>query len=156
MSKVIAGGIFLVNKENMLLICHPTNHAPNVWSIPKGKVEKGEELIDGAIRETHEETNIDLANASNIVSLGSFNYSHGKKMLHGFLVYEPLEPSIDFNSFDIKCNSKVKPDRGDFYEMDDFKWVTFDEARTLIHETQASCLDNILKVINEYDRLTWR
>ena len=42
MAKVLAAGIFLVNKENQVLICHPTNHPSDVWSIPKGKIEKNE------------------------------------------------------------------------------------------------------------------
>ena len=45
MAKVLAAGIFLVNKEKQVLICHPTNHPADVWSIPKGKIEKGEEAF---------------------------------------------------------------------------------------------------------------
>ena len=40
--KVHAAGIFLMRKDFNILICHQTNHAPNVWSIPKGKIEEGE------------------------------------------------------------------------------------------------------------------
>lgn len=47
--------------NNKLLVLHPTNHQHNDgYSIPKGKIEKGEDKIDAAIRETKEETNIDI------------------------------------------------------------------------------------------------
>ncbi len=42
MSKTIAAGIFIVRKDKKILICHPTNHKPDFWSIPKGKVDNGE------------------------------------------------------------------------------------------------------------------
>jgi RNA polymerase sigma factor (sigma-70 family) len=39
--------------------------------------------------------------------------------------------------------SNVPEDRGGFPEMDDYDWVTIDEARKLLHETQVSCLDKV-------------
>jgi len=39
MAKTIAAGIFILNKDKEVLICHPTNHPWDVWSIPKGKFE---------------------------------------------------------------------------------------------------------------------
>ena len=42
--------------------------------------------------------------------------------------------------------------RGQFPEMDGYKWVTLDEARTLLHDTQVKCLDIIENLINtRYD-----
>ena len=61
MGKTIAAGMFLINKNMNLLICHPTNHKPNFWSIPKGKVEALETFVDACVRETFEESNIDLS-----------------------------------------------------------------------------------------------
>jgi len=146
MAKVIAAGIFLVNKDNEVLMCHPTNHPQTVWSIPKGKVEQGEEHIDAAIRETYEETNIDLTLGTSFIPLEVQTYSHKKKSIHGFVVLETRNPSIDFNSFELKCNSNVPKSRGGFPEMDDYKWVTLDEARKFLHETQVASIDTIEKL----------
>ena len=85
MAKTIAAGIFLVNKEKQVLICHPTNHPSNVWSIPKGKIEDGEEPIDAAIRETYEESNVDLSKAESFIPLEVQTYSHKKKSIKAFL-----------------------------------------------------------------------
>jgi 8-oxo-dGTP pyrophosphatase MutT (NUDIX family) len=149
MAKTIAAGIFLVRKDGTLLVCHPTNHDPNFWSIPKGKVEEGEYYIDAAIRETFEETNINVMDCRNIRGLQAVNYSHRKKILHPFVVLESENLNLNWNAFDIKCNSNVPEDRGGFPEMDAYQWVGLDEARLILHATQVACLDAIQKLINE-------
>jgi 8-oxo-dGTP pyrophosphatase MutT (NUDIX family) len=149
MAKTVAAGIFLVRKDGKLLVCHPTNHDPNFWSIPKGKVEDGEHFIDAAIRETYEETNITLSFARNIRPLEPVNYKHGKKILHPFVVFEFENLGLAWKSFEIKCNSNVPEDRGGFPEMDAYKWVSLEEAKTLLHSTQVACLDVIEKMLLE-------
>lgn len=147
MGKTTAAGIFIVREDGKLLVCHPTNHKPDFWSIPKGKVEEGESLLTGAIRETFEETNIDLSKCSSIIALAMVNYNHKKKVLFPFLAWEPKNKQIDWNSFDIKCNSNVPADRGGFPEMDAYKWVSLDDAKGILHDTQVACIDSIKKII---------
>ena len=147
MAKVFAAGIFLVNKDNEVLICHPTNQPMTFWSIPKGKVEDGEEFIDAAIRETYEECNVDLTNANSLITLDMTTYTHKKKALQGYLCLEIKNPKIDFDLFDLKCNSNVPEDRGGFPEMDDYMWVSFEDAKYLLHYTQAISLEKIEEII---------
>lgn len=147
MKQIITSGIFIVNKNNEVLICHPTNHAPTFWSIPKGIVENGEMILDAAIRETFEETNIDFTKANGLKELESIEYKKGKKRLYPFLAWEPAIYGIDWNSFDIKCNSFVPVEKGGFPEMDDYKWVTIDEAIGLVHEAQVPVLNQIKVII---------
>lgn len=149
MAKVLAAGIFLINKEQKILICHPTNHPADVWSIPKGKVENEELEIDAALRETYEETNVDLTHVDWLIELDIQTYSHKKKALRPFVVLETKNPSIDFSSFEFKCNSNVPKERGGFPEMDDYKWVDVETARKLLHPTQVACLDTIEKFIDK-------
>jgi len=149
MSKVLAAGLFLINKSNKLLICHPTKHKPNVWSIPKGKVEALETFVDACVRETYEETNIELSDYKNkLIMLDSVNYSHRKKMLIPFVLFENDCELLDLSLITIQCNSNVPEDRGGFPEMDDYKWVTLEEARGLIHETQVACLDKVKELFS--------
>jgi 8-oxo-dGTP pyrophosphatase MutT (NUDIX family) len=148
MSKTLAAGVFLVRKNGTILICHPTNHKPDFWSIPKGKLDDNETPIAAAIRETFEESNISLLfNEKNIIALEPVNYGHKKKMLYPFVFFESMSVVLNWDNFDIKCNSNVPLDRGGFPEMDDYKWVTIEEARPLLHETQAACLDKIKSLI---------
>lgn len=139
--KVMAAGIFLIKNDGKILICHPTNHAPNFWSIPKGKIEENESAIDAAIRETYEETNIKvLEYPFKIITLEAVQYKTKKKVLYPFIFQELYQSKIDWNSIDIKCNSNVHISRGGFPEMDDYRWVDIDEAANLLHESQVACL----------------
>jgi len=149
--KVKAAGIFVVRKDKTLLICHPTNHAMDFWSIPKGKVEDGETTLQAAIRETYEESNLYLSGSAefDIHVMSSVNYTHGKKELHPFLFHENASSNINWVEVNktIKCNSDVPDERGDFPEMDDYKWISLDEAKDLLHYTQVACIDKIIEII---------
>ena len=147
--RVDAAGLFLINKSNKLLICHPTKHKPNVWSIPKGKVEALESFVDACVRETYEETNIELSDYKRkMIMLDSVNYSHRKKTLIPFVLFENDCEGLDLSLITLQCNSNVPEERGGFPEMDDYKWVTIDEARGLIHETQVACLDKVKQLFS--------
>ena len=56
--------------------------------------------------------------------------------------------NLNWDSFELKCNSFVSEDRGGFPEMDDFKFVTINEAKLLLHESQVKCLDKIKELLN--------
>jgi 8-oxo-dGTP pyrophosphatase MutT (NUDIX family) len=144
MSKVLAAGLFLVNKSNKLLICHPTRHPLNVWSIPKGKVEALETFVDACVRETYEETNIELSDYKDkLIKLDSVTYAHKRKELIPFVLFENDCEYLDLSLITIQCNSNVPEERGGFPEMDGYKWVTLEEAKELLHETQVACLDKV-------------
>lgn len=157
MTKVKAAGVFLIRKDDKILICHPTNHKPTMWSIPKGKLDGDETALSAAIRETFEETNIDLSEHKIMIELEPVNYGHKKKILYPFIIHEHVNTHLNWDSWVIKCNSNVPEERGGFPEMDDYKWVTISEARTLLHETQVACLDDIEAFIHseEYTKKNW-
>jgi len=149
---VKTAGIFFINKEGKLLVAHPTGHDPNFWSIPKGKLEEGESSIDAALRETYEETNVDLGLFTKIYELDEIRYKNGKKKLKPFIIFEDENSKIDSLTFDLKCNSIVGPDskwNNGKPEMDGFKWVSVDEAIDLLHPTQVQVLGVIKDLIIE-------
>ena len=149
MGKTIASGLFIVRKDKKVLVCHPTNHPPNFYSIPKGKVEDDEIFLEAAIRETYEETNLDLSNTTDftIYPLKAVNYKHKKKILYPFLYLENKKSSFDWVGVELKCNSNVPEDRGGFPEMDGYKWVTLDEASKVLHDTQVACIEKIKEIM---------
>ena len=56
--RVAAGGV-VINDDGLILIREPLNHFDGyVWSLPKGGVDKGETLEQGALREVEEETGV--------------------------------------------------------------------------------------------------
>lgn len=151
MSRVKASGLFLVKNDQTILIGHPTGHYDNVWSIPKGKIESGEDYLDAALRECYEETNVDLRPylPCNYYELNKEVYKHKKKELYPFVIFQ-RDIDVDFNSFELKCNSFVDKDskyNAGLPEMDDFRWVTIEEAKLLLHHTQSACLDKIKSLI---------
>ncbi len=143
-------GIFFIRKDYHVLICHPTKHKENVWSIPKGRIEDGEDEIDAAVRETFEETNIDVSDWLIIHNLEPAPYPSGKKVLYGLALFES-QNRFSFDLFDIKCNSNVPLDLGGFPEMDGYKWVPIDEAEKLVHAAQINCLEQIKLIIKKLE-----
>ncbi len=140
-------GIFLFNSDGKLLVGHPTNHPMNVWSIPKGIKDKGEAELAAAFRELSEETNIFIEDMGkfDLRYLGTSKYKHKKKALAAFYV----DTNKDFSSVDVKCDSMVTDMPGkDFPEIDEFKWVTIEEAKSILHETQVPFLEDIEKLRN--------
>ena len=76
-----AGCIVQDDAGNMLLISRN-----NRWDLPKGKVEEGETLLQAALRETEEETgvNVDKATSSNATPP---TYQHVFKTYHIYNLY---------------------------------------------------------------------
>jgi predicted NUDIX family NTP pyrophosphohydrolase len=134
----ITCGIFIINADNKMLLVHPTNSSETVWSIPKGRMDEGETEINTAYREVKEETNIDLLQyGGNLIPLGKAKYRKRSKTLCAF--------ALEYNGYfheQLKCHTWVN---GIFPEVDKYKWVTFREAFSLIHETQQILLQKYLK-----------
>ena len=102
------------------------------------------------MRETYEETNIQLnAYFTSLIKLSPVTYSHKKKEIFPFVLFESDCAGLDLSSVYIKCNSNVPEERGGYPEMDAYKWVTLDEASNLLHETQVASLESIKKIIQE-------
>lgn len=142
----ITAGLFLVRKDFKILVCHPTNAGSDVWSIPKGMVDTGEDPLTGAIRETFEETNVDMTGWRFIHRLAPVKYLKTKKELYSFAIFE-TQNKFDFEKFDLKCNSNVPSNKGDYPEMDGYKWVTIDEAKPLLHVAQVTALSELERII---------
>ncbi len=150
MALVKVAGIFIVRNDGNLLICHPTNHPEDFYSIPKGKIEENESILQAALRETQEESNIDLKNMVGFEShyIGHSTYKNKRKELFGFLYLERPDSKINWDNIEIKCTSKVSDDIGGFMEMDGFKWVTIKDASKVLHEAQVKFLTEITKILN--------
>jgi len=71
-------------------------------------------------------------------------YSSGKKILRAFIAYT----SETLYEYPLRCDSMVyymnrKKLNIPFPECDDFKWVTIQEAKEILHETQVKVLQTI-------------
>ncbi len=136
-------GVFLISNDNKLLICHPTGHGHgNVWSIPKGLVDKGETYVQAAHRELMEETDIEI-NIKNLSQLPQQIYKSKKKTL------VPFVAKLVKNSFEIntQCHSFFQRNENLIPEVDKFEWINFNNIELTLHESQINVWNKYLKHI---------
>jgi predicted NUDIX family NTP pyrophosphohydrolase len=127
-SKEISAGLLAFRRRGKLevLLAHPggpfwAKKDDGVWTIPKGLVEPGEDLLAAARREFTEETN--LTAEGEMIALGPVNQKSGKTV-HAFA----LEADFDLtrfasNSFDIEWPPKSGR-RQSFPEIDRIAYFT--------------------------------
>lgn len=84
------------------------------WSLPKGKLDKKESFLDGALREVKEETGIKGKNPRPIGSVGYLTKAGNPKVVRWWLADEG--------------GGKFKPNR----EVDQIRWVTRKKASKLL------------------------
>lgn len=140
-------GLIIVDKRLRVLCVHPTNSPDNVWSIPKGGAEEGETSIQAALRETFEETNLDLY-SNNFVNeyyeyIGCFPYGVRDKQLKAHVMY--FNKSLSKMELDLKCNVKV--DGSNELECDRVEWKDLSTALRYLHHTQVKALEKVLKTL---------
>lgn len=124
------GGPFFKNKDD------------GYWSIPKGLIEKDEEILTAAIREFEEETGIKPNH--NFIPLDTITQKSGK-IVHAWAFEKEIEEpvSIECNTFELewppKSGKKIsipEVDKGEFFFED--------EARIKINSAQTSLIDRLI------------
>tara|TARA_R110000796_G_scaffold250514_1_gene379584 strand:- start:5452 stop:5916 length:465 start_codon:yes stop_codon:yes gene_type:complete len=146
----ITNGAFIIDSLGKILVTHATGHTLAVWSVPKGLYEEGERSKEAAIRETLEETNLDLSLYENVTfykELGIEGYINKNKKIQGhlFLVDFPLSKL----NLDLTCTSMFKCvyTGMELPENDIAKWETLEFAERLLHEAQQKFLKKITKLL---------
>lgn len=111
-----------------VLLVHPAGNynrrAP--WGIPKGAPEQDEELDATALRETREETGLEIDGP--LVNLGYVDYTRSKKRVHAYAAKAPDGAAP-------RCAS---------WEVDKVEFIEITRARRIIHPDQAVLLDRLL------------
>ncbi len=113
------------------------------WSIPKGEVEEGEELLDVALREFEEETGSPVAAPpGTLIELGEIVQKGGKRVV-AWAAEGDLDPATaQSNTFAIEW----PPRSGTFIdipEIDRVAWMSPAEARRFVKETQIPLVDRL-------------
>ena len=131
-------GIAII-KHSKVLVCHMTGFAPNRgWNIPKGHAEEGEHPLSAAIRETREETGLEIADIKKgeAIDLGDFRYKSKRKTLHAYAVFTDKDIRIE----DLYCDSYFS---AGLPEVDEYRFVTLEEGKALCHHTFGDMTDAI-------------
>ncbi|MHA2052084.1 MAG: NUDIX domain-containing protein [Candidatus Hodarchaeales archaeon] len=119
---IVSVDILTVHKGKLLLLCRNNEPAKGKWWTPGGRVRKGEQLADAAIRELEEETGLIPVNLSKKGVM-----SHLWPNVHFITVFFRAEVESNF----VELND----------EHSDFKWISSvsDELhRYLIHMIRES------------------
>ena len=135
--------------ELQVLLAHPggpffKNKDEGAWSIPKGEVETGEELLETAMREFEEETGITPKGP--FIALAPIPQKGGK-IVHAWAFEGNCDPSaIVSNTFTMEWPPKSGRQM-QFFEIDraDFFYVA--AAKRKIKAAQAPLIDELEGII---------
>lgn len=117
------------------------------WTIPKGEVEPGEDLLATAIREVQEETGLAIDKSREFIELGSIRQKGGK-IVHAWGAEHPCTDPVT-------CQSNVfrmewPPGSGgwqSFPEVDRAEFFSLETAKLKVKATQVPLLERLATVI---------
>jgi len=130
-----AGGVVHRSGESghEIVILH--RRVPVLWALPKGTPDSGETLEETALRETREETGLEVEIEAPIGSIRYF-FVRGSTRFHKtvhFFVMRPIGGALDLH------------DR----EFDEVRWAPAAEGLALLtHATERSMVERAVKLID--------
>jgi len=132
-------GILILTGQRELLLCHVTGQ--DHWDLPKGGAHADESPLQAALRETREETGLDLA-AESLLELGRFDY-RPKKDLH---LFATLMPRFDVAQLSCESHFSQLATGARLPEMDGYDWFGFERIGELCTAKMAAVLTGRLNL----------
>lgn len=122
-----------VHDRQEIIVVH--RRAPVLWALPKGTPDSGETIEETALRETREETGLEVEIE---VSLSSIRYffvrgsTRFHKTVHFFLM-RPVGGALELHD----------------HEFDEVRWAAGPEALALLtHATERTVVERALKLLD--------
>jgi predicted NUDIX family NTP pyrophosphohydrolase len=149
-SEISAGILpFRLRGELEVLLAHPggpywAKKDAGAWTIPKGLIDPGEELLAAALREFTEETG--FAARAPFIPLSPVKQKSGKTV-HAFACAGDFDPDkLSGNTFEIEWPPKSR-ERQSFPEIDRVVWLGLPMAREKILTYQWPFLDELAAIV---------
>ena len=128
-------GCIVLEGNKVLLISAKDDNGNLFWSFPKGHQEIGETDIETAIRETKEETGLDVE-IKDTAPIKTGHFVHGGTVYKNILLFiaKPL-------------NHELKPQEGEVEQVD---WVQINEAGKYFTDYYSDAWEELLKRLQNY------
>lgn len=150
----ISAGLLLYRRRGGLevLLVHPggplwAKKDAGAWSIPKGEVDPGEDLLAAAQREFQEETGLPPP-AGPFIPLPPARLKSGK-LVHAFAAEGDCDPAaIRSNTFTMPWPPRTGR-LTEFPEIDRAEWFPLPAARQKLNPAQVAFLDELAEALGE-------
>jgi ADP-ribose pyrophosphatase YjhB (NUDIX family) len=129
-----AGGVVHRTADGRVEIVLVHRRQPNLWALPKGTPNAGETLEETALRETREETGLQVEIEAPIRAI-SYVFVRGRTRFHKsvhFYLMRPLGGALEDHD----------------HEFDEVAWVEVDEAMELMtHATERAVVEEAIQLL---------
>ena len=151
----VSAGLVLYRKGNGQLevfLAHPggpffAHKDDGHWTIPKGEVESGEDMLATAIRELQEETGLVIGKGGNFIELGSIKQKGGKIVHAWGIEYQGTDPTTcDSNVFHMEWpigSGQMKA----FPEVDRAEFFASESAKIKVKASQVPLLERLADIV---------
>lgn len=156
MPKTSAGILLFKRKPHLqVLLAHPGgpywwNKDEGAWSVPKGEVEEGEELLNAAKREFGEE--LGFIPEGDYIELGTAKQKGGKTV-HAWAVEHQIPDDFIFepNEFEVEWPPESGK-RESFPEIDRIEYFPPFEAKKKINPAQSVFINRLIDYCSRQER----
>ena len=129
-----AGGVVHRSESGRLEVVLVHRREPPLWALPKGTPNAGETLAETAMRETREETGLEVEIEEPIMSISYF-FVHRRTRFHKtvpFFLMRPLGGRLEDHD----------------HEFDEVRWVELDEALGMMtHATERAVVEQAAELV---------